>query len=547
MKKDVIYIDIEDDITAVIEKLKNADEKIIALVPPKGNAVLQSIVNLKLLKRAADNAGKRPVLVTSNQALKALAGSLNMYVAKNLQSKPAIPATEDTQAPIEEDEVEVSDGVGQLSSEEAGLKVNADDNEVELTSEEMAALQAENTANETSSKAMKKSSKKNKIPNFDNFRKKLLIGGGVALLLLVLFLVIFGKTKANVVLRAETTPVDASFDLKLNTNGSSDPAHFSLKALTEEQKKTVSQSFTATGQKDLGTKASGTVDFSVKCDDVDQDFSTLPLTIPAGTGVSSNNLTFITQQDVTLSGASDCRFSGSGPVIAQNNGDKYNLDSRSYSVNGYPSVSAEGSQMSGGVSKIVKVITQADVNKAKQQLNQQDNDDVKNELSKAFGEDVKVFDDSFKATLGNINSEPAVGEQANEGKLSAEVTYSLLGVKKDDLKSALTAFITTKMTNPDQQQVYDDGLEGARFEKVSSDQSTAVYKVSARGQFGPKFDIPELKKEIAGKKAGEVRAYLQGLPGVKTIDLHLSPFWANKTPNPDRIQIKLDVDKNIGG
>ena len=68
MKKDVIYIDIEDDITMIIDKLKNSAEKIVALVPPKGNAVLQSVVNLKLLKRAASSVNKQPVIVTSNHA-----------------------------------------------------------------------------------------------------------------------------------------------------------------------------------------------------------------------------------------------------------------------------------------------------------------------------------------------------------------------------------------------------------------------------------------------------------------------------------------------
>ena len=35
MNKDVIYVDVDDDVTAIIGKIKNAKEKIIALVPPK--------------------------------------------------------------------------------------------------------------------------------------------------------------------------------------------------------------------------------------------------------------------------------------------------------------------------------------------------------------------------------------------------------------------------------------------------------------------------------------------------------------------------------
>ena len=56
MNKDVIYIDVEDDITAIIGKVKTAKEKIVALVPPKRVGVLQSAVNLRLLGRAAEQA-----------------------------------------------------------------------------------------------------------------------------------------------------------------------------------------------------------------------------------------------------------------------------------------------------------------------------------------------------------------------------------------------------------------------------------------------------------------------------------------------------------
>ncbi|PLS80971.1 hypothetical protein CYG49_03505, partial [Candidatus Saccharibacteria bacterium] len=90
MKKDVIYIDIEDDITSIIERVKGASAKIVALVPPKRIGVLQSAVNLKLLQKAAAGVGKRVVLITSDQSLAALAAGVKIPVAKNLQSRPEI-------------------------------------------------------------------------------------------------------------------------------------------------------------------------------------------------------------------------------------------------------------------------------------------------------------------------------------------------------------------------------------------------------------------------------------------------------------------------
>src|SRR6266496_584582 len=89
-KKDVIYIDIEDDITSIIEKIKKADAKIVALVPPKRVGSLQSVVNLKLLVRAADASDHRVVLITSDKALTNLAAGISIPVAKNLQSKPEV-------------------------------------------------------------------------------------------------------------------------------------------------------------------------------------------------------------------------------------------------------------------------------------------------------------------------------------------------------------------------------------------------------------------------------------------------------------------------
>ena len=90
MNKDVIYIDVEDDITAIIGKIKASSEKIVALVPPKRVGVLQSAVNLRLLDRMATNSHKKLVIISSNPALLGLTAAAGIPVAKNLQSKPEI-------------------------------------------------------------------------------------------------------------------------------------------------------------------------------------------------------------------------------------------------------------------------------------------------------------------------------------------------------------------------------------------------------------------------------------------------------------------------
>ncbi len=90
--KDVVYVDVDDEITGMIDKVTNSDSKIVALVLPKRASVFQSIVNMKLLKKRADTAKKQAVLITSESGLLPMAGSVGLYVAKTLQSKPEVPA-----------------------------------------------------------------------------------------------------------------------------------------------------------------------------------------------------------------------------------------------------------------------------------------------------------------------------------------------------------------------------------------------------------------------------------------------------------------------
>ena len=97
MQKDVIYIDVEDDVTSIIGKIKAANSNIVALVPPKRIGAIQSAVNLKLVHRAAERVDKRLVIITNNDALSTLASSAGIPVSKNLQSRPElaeIPALE---------------------------------------------------------------------------------------------------------------------------------------------------------------------------------------------------------------------------------------------------------------------------------------------------------------------------------------------------------------------------------------------------------------------------------------------------------------------
>ena len=51
MAKDVVYIDIDDEITSVINKVQSSSDKVVALVLPKQATTFHSSINMKLLKK----------------------------------------------------------------------------------------------------------------------------------------------------------------------------------------------------------------------------------------------------------------------------------------------------------------------------------------------------------------------------------------------------------------------------------------------------------------------------------------------------------------
>ncbi len=119
--KDTIYVDIDDEITGIIDKLKTSNGKIVALVLPKRASVFQSIVNMKLAKRAADESKKHLVLITSEAGLLPLAGIAGVLVAKTLTSKPEVPAG----PTLDSDAEETIEETGELVDDELSARGQA--------------------------------------------------------------------------------------------------------------------------------------------------------------------------------------------------------------------------------------------------------------------------------------------------------------------------------------------------------------------------------------------------------------------------------------
>ena len=546
MQKDVIYIDVEDDITAIIGKVKAAQHKIVALVPPKRIGAIQSAVNLKLVHRAAETADKRLVIISNNAALIALAGSAGIPVSKNLQSKPElaeIPALE-----LDEGD-DVIDGAELPIGDHVAMAGGSVDDTIAPAVGAAAVSATGGPKLRTTAGARGVATttlrSKVKVPDFDVFRKRLFIAIAAGVLLIggLVWALVFAP-QARVIITARTT--DAALSSKVTTGDAlaTDLKAGTIKSLTKTVKKEASVPFTATGSKDVGEKATGSVRFSNDSFD--------PVVVSGTVSAGGFNFTLtspVTVPKGTCSRPSSCSAgTATGTIVAVEGGTRYNGVTGTVTGVGSDVSASLVSATTGGTDKTVVVVTQADVDKVSGDVSKAGvSEAAKKELLAQFGAGYIILDASFKADSAGVKPTPAVDAEAPDGKgaLTGSVTYTLVGLPKAEVGKYLDSYFAQQIDGKTDQKTYSNGLSTVSFTNVSAIEGGGMgANITTNGKIGPRIDEVALKEYTKGKRYGEIQSYVDEINGVDSVDVKFSPFWVSSAPNDTK---KITVEFKVNG
>ena len=581
MNKDVIYIEPEDDITDIITKIENSKEKIIALVPPKKAGILRSIVNIKLLVKAGTAAKKTIVLVTTDPSIIKLAASVKLPVTKDLTTAPTIPDGKNV-APIETttkekleenlgDEKEEKDSdEDEVEAETEAEEKSEDDSDEEKDEEESASEVAEKTEAEDEKKKSKKEKKTKKEGKeggkiktwFSNHKKLAIFGGifGVALILVLVWAFAIAPA-ATVTVGIRTVANNFSETVSFTETLTEEKVEEGKFYLTAEKLEVPSVvEFEATGQKNVGEKATGSVVV----------YAFFPINLKGSTMVDKGStftiseLTFIADESVGLSYSgkgvgecdnkndavslvnSGCQVSGRIKVSATQSGAKYNIAA---SNTGWASPAAidgvySDKAMEGGSDQMITIVTQADIDKAKAELTTSSEAENKKKLLENIeeeNEDAFVLESSFSQTTSEATSTPAVGEEVKEGvkpKISVTTTASVFTIDKTKVEE----FITEKAKISESQKIYemrDPFIEN--FLKVESGYSG---KLKTSYVAGPKITENDVIEIIKGKGLGQAQHDLKDIDGVASMRIDTSYPWVMSIPgDPNKITVILEVQE----
>jgi hypothetical protein len=565
MKDNALYLEVDEDITSAIDKLNKIKGDSVQIVVPKRSTLLQSVINQKLLKKAAENAHKKLVLVTNDRVATDLAARTGLAVAASLGAE-AVLATTKKVAPVLADDV-IEDGDPEPSGslpesvrptppvkdnpKDAGKTAKRAAAPVVATRalrEDTPEVPDEPVA-ETAAAAGKatKSAKEPKVPNFGKLRNRMLWLGGLVVVIVGYLVVMYFLSSGSVTLYADgaRSDIDATFtvDTGLTT---SDPTTTTIAGQSITTSDNVSTTFSPTGTQNIGTKASGSMTVN--------NSSGVPQALTAGTRfVAPDGNIFLSNSSITVPGATVSAHGTVQPgtatvdVTASQPGDTYNeAGGQAYTIPGLGSqtlVTAQGAQMSGGTTKTVQIVQQSDVDTATAAAVAKDKSSGQTTLMGKVPTGDVALTSSLTSSTSNVVSNPPVGGQGTQATLTMTINYTMLVVNKNDYV-AMIENIEQKQLGAGN-QIYDNGIGNANITAgtVSGTKQSFSFVTTASG--GPSFDRSAIANALRGKKYSDATDYATGLPGVVKATVTLSPAWSTGMPHiAKHINVIVTINQN---
>jgi len=542
---EVIYLELDEEIPSVVDKMKELSGRSVALVIPQGAAIIQSVINLKILKKEAEELEKDIVLVTQDRIGRNLASQVGFAVYDSIRSsrpivnpvRPEPETSEMIEIDLSEKSTRAPKGVSVYNYQESTKNKKKDKPKEKFTPPPIF----------KSEPVFKKQViSEDPIPTHINEDKKVIYNPPTlpkyvgkkhpipfVKIIIAIVIVIIGFTlcylyipKANVNLVFRSEPFETTTNILVDTNiDTIDANRSAIPGELLEVEKEETKSFPATGTKDLGEKASGSLKLSNGTGNA--------VSISSGTEFTTNGLVFVSTEGVTVPKAT-ATVDSSGNVVKQNGtanikvqakeaGDKYNISSGSFPNSAGVSAELSGS-MSGGVSKKIKIVTQDDINKAKENLKNTLVEKTHTELKekakdKTLIDSITLDEETDFATTKKANTE------ADNFEATAKLRSRTIVYKESDYKEMIATGVN-KSVPTDKEVILSDQDQITNIAKnVDFSAGTLQLNEQIKTNVGPKINETDIRNNLVHKSKTSADQYLMQISGVLREDITLKPSW----------------------
>lgn len=574
--KKVLYIEIDDEITTIYDRLKQMKLRNLYLVVPKRAVLFQSIVNLKILKRKAEDLDKNVYIVTNDPNGIHLAGKIGLPVYDRLEGHehPSLVSGK-----FMEDRQDITPLKASINALDDDIPTRRKEKKYSLTDllkrgkkAGFGSLAKTLSRPPKGMKADKKKLKEEKSKFVVVAPNRHALVSLIIVSILILFTITYiALPGATIALTPKSDVIETSVNVTLadiETNKAeldTHPVHMipSYKMVKKIQKVFT---YTATGKEFKGSNATGTITIINEANHkwpliAKTRFQTgdglvfriaNPVEVPAATTDAPGKL------DVTVIADELDDF---GQVI----GERGNIQPTKFFLPGLSDdnrkkLYAENTQpFTGGATAVIKLVSKEDLEAARAKMESDLTAAAEAELQ-AY---VKERNDSQKTSLELLTGRDAIemsdpvidipagleGQKLESFEVHGEIVASGIAYNRDDLLGILQTELKLKK-NP-QKRLYKIDKESLSYRIVDNDKTVGKIKITATIKGVEEYEISpdkengarlikKIKDHILGKDVQEAELYIQNLPEIDKVTIESWPAWSPTIPSiPDNIKIEV--------
>lgn len=562
-KKKVIYVDIDDEISEIFDKIRPVAAKDVYIVVPKRAILFQSVVNLKILKRKAEDEGKKIYLVTNDKNGIYLAQRIGVpvYNKANSEGKPALFSME------EDEKLKITPLKASVNSVEEEAPMRLKEKKLSI-SQILGSKKGRKTALDIEKIRKEPEKKKPEKPKFVivSPNRHALIGLIVASLVILLTIVYIALPGATVYLTPAASVLEKSVNItladysknraELETNPSHMIASYDIAT-------TVKKEIThfATGKKfsERGANASGKI-FIINT--TTSDWPLIATTrFQTAEGLVFRISNAITVPRATTSGPGKVEAFVAADILDADGsivGERGNIGPSKFFLPGLredsrSKIYAENTEpMKGGVTDFITYVTEEDIEAARQR--------IKDELLKAAIDELKAAVKEKGTSIGDetafvlLEGEGAIktaevrifetkvlpNSEVKEFVIGGELAVS--GVYYDHVGMLEILKQELLMKKSPQKELLRINEESTSYRIFDWNTGTGKIKITANIKGIEQFSIdPEkengvrllskIRDHIAGKDIEEAKNYIQNLPEINKVEIESWPAWSPTVPS----------------
>lgn len=371
--------------------------------------------------------------------------------------------------------------------------------------------------------------------------KKFLISFIAAVLIVVLALVLVVLPSATVAVYAKTQTIARDIDIVVDAKATAPDANaLVVPAVPATKSETEQSTFQVNGKKEVGAQAQGRVAI--------YNLTGSPLNLKASTTVltvGSKNYVFTADQSniTPLPNANSDANATVADIIAQAGGDSYNLPSgtrleitnQAFGSQPQRLFAKTVTQVIGGSSRFVSVITADDIKSGQQGLTDQLLLKIREELA-ASGK--KLIDGAFTVNQTGFITDKSEGTEAQT--FAAEAQVSISGLAFDEQATMQMLRQRLQMSLAANRALQPISADSISYKIKNLDVANGVMQLSVHYESKaiPNIDAAALLAQITGKSEDAAKELIMNNPDVERVEIDVSPSWQSTLP---RFSSKIDL------